>query len=107
MPVFPKFFYVLVDYPGMIVVPIVLFALLAVWSRSRAAWLVMAAWVMYFGYELGMHAGLLCSGDECDKRSPLYFVYPLLALLTLVALVQVYVRITNRRLRERLQNNRA
>ena len=104
MPVFPKFFYLLVDYPALIAVPIILFASLAVWSRSRAAWLVTAAWVGYLGYELGMHAGLLCSADECDKRTPLYFLYPMLAILSLVALVQVYVRITNRRRRERLQH---
>jgi hypothetical protein len=49
-----------------------------------------------------MNAGVFCSGDGCMKRSPLYFVYPLLAFLSVVALVQVYVRARDKRRRERL-----
>ncbi len=97
----PKFLFVLVDYPILIAVPIIVFAGLAVWTRSRAVWLAVIAWVVYLGYELGMHAGVLCNADECMKRTPLYFVYPLLALLSVVALTQVYVRIRDRRYRER------
>jgi hypothetical protein len=38
------------------------------------------------------------------KRTPLYVVYPLLAILSLVAVVQVYVHIRDKRHREqRLQ----
>jgi len=95
----PKFFYVLIDYPALISVPIIVFAALAIWSGSRTAWVATAAWVLYLAYELGMRAGILCSGDECMKRTPLYFVYPLLAFLSVVALVQVYVRIRDRRYR--------
>ena len=97
----PQFLYLFVDHPALIALPIIVFAALAVWSGSRAAWLVSAAWVIYLGYELGMHAGLLCSADDCAKRTPLYFVYPLLALLSMVALTQVYVRFRSRRYRER------
>ena len=97
----PKFFYWLVDYPVLIAVPIIFFAGLAVWTRSRTAGMATVAWVIYLVYELGMHAGVLCSGDECVKRSPLYFVYPLLAFLSVVALVQGYVRIRDKRQRER------
>jgi uncharacterized membrane protein len=60
-----------------------------------------AVWVVYLLYELGMHAGVLCDGDECVKRTPLYVVYPLLAFLSLVALVKGYVNIRDKRLRER------
>ena len=97
----PTFLYVFVDYPVLILVPIVVFAALAVWSGSRTSWLAVIAWVLYLAYELGMHAGVLCADDDCLKRTPLYFVYPLLALLSLVALTQVYVRIRNRRYHER------
>jgi hypothetical protein len=93
----PQFFYVLVNYPVLIAVPIILFLGLALWSQSRTAWLAMAAWLLYLVYELGMHGGIFCSGDSCIKRSPLYFVYPLLAFLSFVALVQVYVRIRRKR----------
>jgi hypothetical protein len=98
----PEFLYLLINYPALIAAPIIFFGTLALWSHSRTAWVATAAWVLYLGYELGMNAGVLCSGDECMKRSPLYLVYPLLALLTLVALVQVYVHIRDKRRRERL-----
>jgi uncharacterized membrane protein YoaK (UPF0700 family) len=92
----PEFLYLLVNHPALIAAPIIVFALLALWSRSRTAWVAAAAWVLYLVYELGMIAGVLCSGLGCIKRTPLYVVYPLLALLSLVALVQVYVRIRDK-----------
>jgi hypothetical protein len=98
----PEFLYLLINYPALIAAPIILFGALALWSHSRTAWVAAAAWVLYLGYELGMNAGVLCSGDSCMKRSPLYLVYPLLAFLSIVALVQVYVRIRDRRRRARL-----
>ena len=97
----PKFFYLLIDYPMLISAPIILFAALALWSQSRAAWAATVAWNMYLIYELGMKAGEFCSGDDCVRRTPLYVVYPLLALLSLVALARVYARIRYNRLRER------
>ena len=97
----PKFFYLLIDYPMLIAAPIILFAALALWSQSRAAWAATVAWNMYLIYELGMKAGEFCSGDDCVRRTPLYVVYPLLALLSLVALARVYARIRYKRLRER------
>ena len=93
----PQFIYVLVDHPVLIAVPIVLFAALALWSRSRTAWATTAAWVVYLTYELGMHTSILCSDEACIRRTPLYVVYPLLAFLSLVALVQGYVHIRDRR----------
>jgi hypothetical protein len=53
-----------------------------------------------------MNAGVFCSGDDCIKRTPLYVVYPLLAFLSVVALVQVYVHIRDKRHRQRLPTNR-
>ena len=98
----PKFFYLLIDYPALIAAPIVVFAALALWSHSRTAWVTAVVWALYLAYELGMRAEVLCSGDDCIKRTPLYAVYPLLAFLSVVALVQVYVRIRDRRHRQRL-----
>lgn len=97
----PQFFYLLINHPALIVVPIIFFAALALWSRSRTAWVATGAWVIYLIYELGMHGGVLCSVDDCMKRAPLYFAYPVLAFLSLVALVQVYVHIRDKRRRER------
>ena len=98
----PEFLYLLINYPALIAAPIIFFAALALWSHSRTAWVAAAAWVLYLVYELGMTAGLFCGGDECMKRTPLYFVYPLLFFLSVVALVQVYVHIRDKRRRQRL-----
>ena len=103
----PKFFYLLVDYPTLIFVPIVTFAALALWSRSRTAWIATAAWNLYLIYELGMKAGEFCSFDECVKRTPLYVVYPLLALLSVIALVRGYVCIRDKPYREQRNRTRS
>ena len=79
----PEFFYLLINYPTLIAAPIIFFAALALWSHSRTAWVTTVARVVYLVYELGMNAGVFCSGDGCIKRSPLYVVYPLLAFLSL------------------------
>jgi hypothetical protein len=102
----PQFFYLLVDYPTLIFVPIIFFAALALCTKSRTAWLATVAWNSYLIYELGMKAGEFCSFDECIKRTPLYFVYPVLAFLSLFAVVRGYVHIRDKRDRERLQQPR-
>ena len=65
------------------------------------AWAATGAWVLCLGYEVGMHAAVLCSGNECMKRSPLYGVNPLLGFISTVALVQAYVNLRDQRNRER------
>ncbi len=97
----PENFYLLVNHPTLIVVPIVLIAALAVWSHSRTAWAATIAWNLYLIYELGMKAGEFCSGDACMKRTPLYVVYPLLAILSLLAVVQGYVHLRDKLDRDR------
>ena len=96
----PEFVYLMVEHPLLIAVPIVTFAALALWSHSRTAWATTGAWVLYLAYEFGMKAAVLCSGNECLKRSPLYVVYPLLGFISLVALVQAYVHIRDKRNRD-------
>jgi len=98
----PEFFYVLVNFPMLIAIPVVVFAALALWSRSMTAWLATAAWNLYLIYELGMKAEEFCTGAACLKRTPLYLVYPLLGILSLVALVQVYVHIREKSQRQSL-----
>lgn len=99
----PEIFYLLVNHPMLIALPIVLFAALALWSGSLTAWVATAASDLYLIYELGMKAGEFCAGNACLKRTPLYAVYPLLAILSLVAAVQVYVHIRDRRQRRTLR----
>ena len=85
----PQFVYILIDYPALILLPIIVLAALAQWSGSKTAWVVAGLWVLYLGYEIGMKYEVLCA--DCIRRSEMYVVYPLLALATAVAAVQIYV----------------
>lgn len=98
----PEFLYLFVNQPLLIALPLLGFVALALWSGSTTAWLCAVAWNLYLIYELGMKAGEFCSGTACLRRTPLYVVYPLLAILSLTALVQVYVHVRDRRSRQRL-----
>jgi hypothetical protein len=95
----PDLLYLLVNHPLLIALPILLFAALALWSGSVTAWVAAAAWNLYLIYELGMKAEEFCSGTDCLKRTPLYVAYPLLAILSLTAAVQVYVHLRDKRRR--------
>jgi hypothetical protein len=90
----PQIVYLLIDYPALILVPIVVLAALSNRSGSRTAWAVTGLWVLYLGYELGMKYEVLCT--DCIRRSEMYVVYPLLALATAVAAVQIYVHARRR-----------
>jgi hypothetical protein len=86
----PQWVYILIDQPPLILIPIIVLAALSLWSGSRTAWVVTGLWVLYLGYEYGMKYEILCS--DCVRRSEMYVVYPLLALATAAAAVQVFVR---------------
>jgi hypothetical protein len=85
----PQWVYILIEYPLLIVIPVIVLAALSVWSGSRTAWVVTGLWVLYLGYEYGIKYEILCA--DCIRRSEMYIVYPLLALATGVAAVQIYV----------------
>jgi hypothetical protein len=85
----PQILYILIDYPALILVPVIVLAALSRWSGSRTAWVVTGLWVLYLGYELGIKYEVLCA--DCIRRPEMYVVYPLLALATAVAAVQIYV----------------
>jgi hypothetical protein len=93
----PQFLYLLIDYPALILLPIAVLAALSYWSGSRTAWAVTALWVLYLGYEVGIHYRVLCT--DCVRRTEMYVVYPLLALATAAAAVQIYVHLRDRRRR--------
>ncbi len=90
----PQILYILIDYPVLILLPIIVLAALSQWSGSRTAWVVTGLWVLYLGYELGMKYEVLCT--DCIRRPEMYVVYPLLALATAVAAVQIYVHARRR-----------
>jgi|FrelakmetLWP11LW_1041352.scaffolds.fasta_scaffold09328_3 hypothetical protein len=90
----PQILYILIDYPVLILLPIIVLAALSQWSGSRTAWVVTGLWALYLGYELGMKYEVLCT--DCIRRPEMYVVYPLLALATAVAAVQIYVHARRR-----------
>ena len=90
----PKIVYLLIEQPALILLPIVVLTALSYWSGSRTAWAVTGLWLLYLGYELGMKYEVLCV--DCIRRGEMYVVYPLLALATAVAAVQIYVHMRRR-----------
>jgi ABC-type transport system involved in cytochrome c biogenesis permease subunit len=61
--------------------------LAAYWaSRRPTAAIAAVAWLGYSAYETGMRLRWLCSG-ECNIRLDLLAIYPLLLVLSLVALI--------------------
>jgi hypothetical protein len=90
----PQILYIFIDYPALILLPILALAALSQWSGSRTAWVVAGLWVLYLGYELGMKYEVLCT--DCIRRTEMYVIYPLLALATAVAAVQIYVHARRR-----------
>jgi len=69
-----------VDAPELALIPAASFALLAVFFRQRALWLVAGLWALYTAYEAGVAAGVLCSGD-CAIRVDLLLIAPATANL--------------------------
>jgi hypothetical protein len=72
--------------PWLALIPAVLF--LAAYAASRRSVVLATAvlWVLYTLYELGMKHRLLCGG-ECNIRVDLLLIYPVLAVLSLVAAI--------------------
>jgi len=56
------------------------------WSRSKTAITAAIAWAAYSGYEHLMFARILCTG-ECNIRVDLLLIYPLLFLISLLAVI--------------------
>jgi len=84
-------------YPWLALLVAVCFAGLWWWCRSKVAAAVAVAWTGYAGYEYLMLTRVLCTG-ECNIRVDLLLIYPLLLLLSLLAIVNsVLARIEKRR----------
>ena len=64
------------------------------WRSGRGALLLTTAllWLVYGVYESLMYLRILCSG-ECNIRIDLLLIYPLLALVSLAALVAYYLKL--------------
>jgi fructose-specific phosphotransferase system IIC component len=80
-----------VAYPALALLPAAIFGLLAYRTRRRAAWIAAVVWLLYAGYETAMARRILCSG-ECNIRVDLLLLYPILLVLSLVAVVALVRR---------------
>ena len=73
-------------YPWLILIPIALFFFIGIAAKARFATATAILWLIYGMYEWMMYARILCSGD-CNIRIDLLFIYPVLLLLSLTALI--------------------
>ena len=67
------------------------FALLWAWRRARSAAVATLLWLAYAVYETLMAMRVLCSGD-CNIRVDLLLAYPVLLVVSLVALWRAFRR---------------
>jgi hypothetical protein len=77
---------IFVEYPALAAALGVLF--LACYWMSRRPMIAAAsvAWLVYSGYEAAMRLRWLCSG-ECNIRVDLLLIYPVLLVISVVALI--------------------
>ena len=77
---------VFIGWPFLALAPTAVFATLYFRCRRPIILIAMLAWLAYFPYELAMKLRILCSG-ECNIRVDLLLFYPLLLLVSVLALV--------------------
>jgi hypothetical protein len=77
---------VFIGWPFLALAPGALFAVLYWRCRQPIALVAALAWLAYFPYEQAMKLRVLCSG-ECNIRVDLLLFYPLLTLVSVLALV--------------------
>ncbi len=76
--------------PSLALIPAALFAALYFRCRRSIILAAMLVWLGYFPYEQAMKLRLLCSG-ECNIRVDLLLLYPLLLVVSVLA-VTVYFK---------------
>jgi hypothetical protein len=82
---------VFVVAPWLALIPAVLFGLVYRRTRVQAALVAAGAWLTYFFYEEAMRRRILCSG-ECNIRVDLLLLYPILLVISVVAVKAAYKR---------------
>jgi len=79
-------------WPFLALLPATLFAYFYVVSKRHAPLFSALAWLAYFAYEQAMKLRILCSG-ECNIRVDLLLFYPLLAIISVMA-VAAYFKVS-------------
>jgi len=88
---------IFVVWPFLALVPAVVFAFMFARRRRLVVLAASLAWFAYFPYEQAMKMRILCSG-ECNIRVDLLLFYPLLLLVSALA---IYAYATSGRARAR------
>jgi len=76
---------IMIAWPWLAFATAGVFAGLWLWRRTTSAAVAAALWLAYGVYETLMHMRVLCTG-ECNIRVDLLLVYPVLLVVSLVAL---------------------
>jgi hypothetical protein len=79
-------FDLLISHPWIALLPGLAFAIAGLRRRSAPAFSAAVVWVLYAAYETGMRYRILCTG-ECNIRLDLFVIYPLLLLVSVVAVL--------------------
>lgn len=82
-----ELFGILVIFPWLALLPAVFFAYLYRRSKRPMATVAATCWALYSIYEFSMYQRWLCSG-ECNIRVDLILIYPVLIVLSIVALMR-------------------
>jgi hypothetical protein len=82
-----------IRWPLAALLPAALFGFVFLYFGKRHSFSLIAAilWALYALYESLMAARVLCTG-ECNIRIDLIALYPLLAVVSLVALIELAIR---------------
>jgi hypothetical protein len=75
---------VFIGWPFLALLPAALFLTLYFRGRRPIVLFASLAWITYFPYEQAMKLRILCSG-ECNIRIDLLLLYPLLILISILA----------------------
>ena len=82
-------FAVFIRWPAGAFIPAAVFAGLFLLNRRIAVLVAALCWAAYAILEILNHAGITCRGN-CNIRVDLLFIYPLLWIVSIVALVLLF-----------------
>jgi len=86
-----QFMAVFIAYPWAALIVAAVFAILHVRRRRRMLAVTGIAWLLYAFYEYMIHYALWCDA-ECNIRVDLLLIYPVLIVLSLGAIISLFLR---------------
>lgn len=93
---FYEVFVIFVERPWVALVPAMIFYLLYYPFRLKLVLAAALLWTVYSLYELGIWNGLFCDQD-CNIRVDLLAIYPLLAVISGLAILRIFWAIYRRK----------